>query len=101
MQYKEYKNGIKLSRLGMGAMRLPVLNQDEAQIDYDQAKALIDQCMKGGVNYYDTAFIYHEGKSEEFLGRALAGYPRDTFYVADKFNYQANPDYRAQFQEQQ
>ncbi len=100
MQYKEYKNGIKLSRLGMGAMRLPVLNQDEAQIDYNQAEVLIDQCMKGGVNYYDTAFIYHEGKSEEFLGRALAKYPRDTFYVADKFNYQANPDYRAQFQEQ-
>lgn len=100
MQYKEYKDGVRLSRLGMGAMRLPVHNQDEAQIDYAQAENLIRLCMDSGINYYDTAYIYHEGNSEEFLGRALAQYPRDTFYVADKYNIQAEPDYQKQFQEQ-
>jgi predicted aldo/keto reductase-like oxidoreductase len=54
--------------------------------------------MENGVNYYDTAFIYHDGKSEEFLGKALKKYDRNSFYVADKFNLQALPDYRKQFE---
>lgn len=53
--------------------------------------------MAHGVNYYDTAYIYH---GETVLGRVLSGYPRDSYYVADKFNIQANPDYRFQFQDQ-
>lgn len=56
--------------------------------------------MEAGINYYDTAYIYHNGESEVFVGKALRDYPRDSYYVADKFNYQANPDYRAQFAEQ-
>lgn len=100
MQYKSYKDNIRLSRLGMGVMRLPVLEQDNARIDYERAQELIDLCMEGGVNYYDTAYIYHGGNAEEFLGKALAKYPRDTFYVADKYNFQAEPDYRKQFDEQ-
>lgn len=56
--------------------------------------------MAHGVNYYDTAYIYHGGRSETVLGRVLSGYPRDSYYVADKFNIQANPDYRFQFQDQ-
>lgn len=100
MQYKSYKDNIRLSRLGMGVMRLPVLEQDNARIDVERAQKLIDRCMEGGVNYYDTAYIYHGGKAEEFLGKALAKYPRDTFYVADKYNFQAEPDYRKQFEEQ-
>ena len=100
MQYKSFKNEIRLSRLGMGNMRLPVLNNDDGQIDYEKAKAIIDLCIKNGVNYFDTAYIYHNGKSEEFVGRALAEYPRDSYYVADKYNMMAKPDYRAQFQEQ-
>ncbi len=100
MQYKDYQGGVKLSRLGMGNMRLPVLDGKDAQIDYDKAKAIIDACMAAGVNYYDTAYIYHGGKSEEFVGKALADYPRDSYYVADKFNLMANPDYKAQFDEQ-
>ncbi len=100
MQYKEYKNIPKLSRLGMGLMRLPVINGENSQIDYEKAKALIDRCMADGVNYYDTAYIYHGGKSEEFAGKALSEYPRDSFYVADKFNFQAEPDYAKQFENQ-
>lgn len=101
MQYKDFKDGIKLSRLGMGNMRLPEKEVSGTKvIDYDAAKAIIDAAYKAGVNYYDTAFIYHNGKSEEFVGKALAEYPRDTYYVADKFNFQAEPDYRKQFTEQ-
>lgn len=101
MQYLEYRDGIRLSRLGMGNMRLPVMADVEGKpIDYDRAKAIIDRAMALGVNYYDTAYIYHGGKSEEFTGRALAEYPRDSYYVADKYNLDAEPDYRVQFPEQ-
>ena len=99
MQYKTFKNEICLSRLGMGVMRLPVCGGD-ADIDYEKAQAIIDAAMECGINYYDTAYIYHGGKSEEFLGAALSKYPRDSFYVADKYNLQAEPDYRKQFPEQ-
>lgn len=100
MQYKNFRDEIKLSRLGMGAMRLPVRDGNDALVDYEKAKHLIDLCMEQGINYYDTAYIYHGGKSEEFLGKALAEYSRDSFYVADKYNFQAEPDYRKQFGEQ-
>nr|WP_302142159.1 aldo/keto reductase [uncultured Schaedlerella sp.] len=100
MQYKKFKSSAKLSILGMGAMRLPVVGGDQGNIDYEKAKAIIDRAYQGGVNYYDTAYIYHNGKSEEFLGKALAEYPRESYYVADKFNLQAEPDYKKQFPEQ-
>lgn len=100
MRYKEFKGSAKLSMLGMGAMRLPVIGGDQGNIDYEKAKAIIDRAYQGGVNYYDTAYIYHNGKSEEFLGKALAEYPRESYYVADKFNLQAEPDYKKQFPEQ-
>lgn len=99
MQYKDFRNEIRLSRLGMGVMRLPVCGGD-ADIDYEKAQSIIDAAMESGINYYDTAYIYHGGKSEEFLGAALSKYPRDSFYVADKYNLQAEPDYRKQFSEQ-
>ena len=101
MEYREYKDGIKLSRLGMGNMRLPVKADVEGRpIDYEKAKAIIDRAYKMGVNYYDTAYIYHGGESEVFTGRALAEYPRDSYYVADKYNLDAEPDYTKQFPEQ-
>lgn len=101
MRYKDYKGGIALSKLGMGAMRLPACEDKEGQpIDYEKAQQIIARAMEAGINYYDTAYIYHGGDSEHFLGQALAKYPRDSFYVADKFNLEANPDYRAQFVEQ-
>ena len=56
--------------------------------------------MAQGVNYDDTAYIDHGGKSETGLGQALSRYPRQSYCIADKFNIQANPDYRFQFQDQ-
>ena len=101
MQYKEFQGGVSISRLGMGNMRLPILeDQPGRPIDYEKAAGIIDEAIRMGINYFDTAYIYHGGESEHFTGKALAAYPRDSFYVADKFNLEANPDYRAQFAEQ-
>lgn len=101
MEYKKFKDEIKLSRLGMGNMRLPIKADEPGQhVDYERAKEIIDYAMEQGINYYDTAYIYHNGESEKFVGKALSDYPRDSYYVADKYNLQANPDYRAQFAEQ-
>ena len=84
MIYREFQD-IRLSNLGMGAMRLPVLDGDDARIDEAQTFRMVDAAMAGGVNYYDTAWGYHDGHSELVLGKALARYPRDSFYLADKF----------------
>lgn len=101
MRYEPFRDDIKLSKLGLGAMRLPQTEPGFAKpIDVQKARELVDYCMAHGVNYYDTAYIYHGGKSEVVLGQALSGYPRSSYYVADKFNIQANPDYRLQFQDQ-
>ena len=91
MIYKDFKD-IKLSRLGFGNMRLP--QDGDGNIDYGKARELIDLAMKGGVNYYDTAWVYHGGQSESFLGEALGSYPRDSYYLATKFFIQADEDYR-------
>ena len=101
MKYENFNENVKLSRLGLGAMRLPQTGPGFAgPIDEPKAEEIIDYCMALGVNYYDTAYIYHGGKSKVVLGRALSKYPRESFYIADKFNVQANPDYRTQFAEQ-
>ena len=70
MQYEEFKNGIKLSKLGLGAMRLPQAEPGLGKpIDLPKAQALIDTCMAQGVNYYDTAYIYHGGSRRRFWDR--------------------------------
>ncbi len=84
MLYKEYK-GLKLSALGMGAMRLPVLGSDDSVIDEEAVNKMVAYAMEKGVNYYDTAWGYHSGQSELVMGRALKKYPRESFYLADKF----------------
>lgn len=84
MIYREFQD-LKLSALGMGAMRLPVINGDDASIDEAAAFAMVDEAMAKGVNYYDTAWGYHNGNSELVMGRALARYPREKFYLATKF----------------
>ena len=84
MIYREFQ-GEKLSALGMGAMRLPVVDGDDARIDEAAATAMVDYAMAHGVNYYDTAWGYHNGNSELVMGRALARYPRESYFLADKF----------------
>ena len=84
MVYRDFQ-GIKLSGLGLGAMRLPVVNGDDGNIDREQAKAMVDKAMASGINYYDTAWGYHNGQSEIVVGEALASHPRDSFYIATKF----------------
>ncbi len=84
MIYRDFQ-GMKLSALGFGAMRLPVIGGDDGRIDEDAALRMVDTAMKNGVNYYDTAWGYHDGNSETVMGRALARYPRDSYYVATKF----------------
>jgi predicted aldo/keto reductase-like oxidoreductase len=76
--------GKKVSLLGYGCMRLPRLYEDEQDIDYDQAQEMIDYAYENGVNYFDTAYPYHEGMSETFIGQALQKYPRASFFLADK-----------------
>ena len=101
MEHKAFKDGIQLSRLGMGNMRLPVQGDaPNSPIDFEKAQRLIDTAYAAGVNYYDTAYIYHGGKSEVFTGQALKKYPRESYYVADKYNLEANPDYAFEFADQ-
>lgn len=75
MVYKTFQD-LKLSALGMGCMRLPVLNGDDAKVDEKAAAEMVGYAMAHGVNYYDTAWGYHSGQSELVLGKALAQYPR-------------------------
>ncbi len=73
----------KLSLLGFGAMRLPVLA--DGSIDEPQVREMTRAAMEAGVNYYDTAWPYHNGESERVMGRVLAEYPRDSYYLATKY----------------
>lgn len=84
MIYRDFQ-GLKLSMLGMGAMRLPVLDGDDARIDSATVQKMVDYAMEHGVNYYDTAWGYHDGNSEIEMGKALAKYERGSFYLATKF----------------
>lgn len=84
MIYKKFQD-IQLSALGMGAMRLPVIDEDDSRIDEAAALEMVDYAMEHGVNYYDTAWGYHSGNSELVMGKALARYPREKFYLATKF----------------
>ena len=84
MIYHDFQD-VKLSALGMGAMRLPVVDGDDSKIDEAAAFAMVDEAMARGVNYYDTAWGYHNGNSELVMGKALARHPREKFYLATKF----------------
>ncbi len=84
MIYKDFQ-GLKLSALGMGAMRLPVINGDDSKIDEAAVEKMVAYAMEKGVNYYDTAWGYHAGNSELVMGRVLSEYPRERFYLASKF----------------
>jgi predicted aldo/keto reductase-like oxidoreductase len=79
-------NGIKEnpSILGFGCMRLPRLEPEKPDIDIKQAEEMIDYAYNQGVNYFDTAYPYHEGISKRFIGEALKKYPRDSFFLRQR-----------------
>ncbi|MDR1754674.1 MAG: aldo/keto reductase [Eubacterium sp.] len=83
MRYNKLeKTGENLSLLGFGCMRFPL--EANGRIDRMNAGQMIDKAYKSGVNYFDTAYVYHEGESEVFLGEALLKYPRESYYIATK-----------------
>ena len=84
MVYRDFQD-LRLSGLGFGAMRRPVIDGDDGNIDREKTFEMIDKAMSGGINYYDTAWGYHNGQSEIVLGEALAKYPRESFYISSKF----------------
>lgn len=76
------KLGIETSLLGYGCMRFPT--NAEGKIDREAAQMLLDKAYEQGVNYFDTAYPYHGGESESFVGSVLKKYDRSTFYIATK-----------------
>lgn len=76
------KLGIETSLLGYGCMRFPTTA--EGRIDTVEAEKLLDRAYEQGVNYFDTAYPYHNGESEIFVGNALKKYDRSSFYLATK-----------------
>jgi predicted aldo/keto reductase-like oxidoreductase len=83
MLYKPFQD-LQLSWLGMGNMRLPKIEGQGEKIDEAKAFEIIDCAYQNGVNYFDTAYRYHAGESETFVGKALGRYRRDSFYLASK-----------------
>ena len=81
MIFSEFQDK-KLSLLGFGAMRLPV---KDGQIDQELVEKMVRYGIEHGVNYFDTAYPYHGGMSERVMGKVLSQYPRESYYLADKF----------------
>ncbi len=101
MTYKEFQ-GEQLSNLGLGCMRLPH-GESYEEIDVEQVRQMVAYAMAHGVNYYDTAWGYHNGRSETVMGEVLSAYPRGSFYLATKFpGYDVSnfPKVREIFEEQ-
>ena len=81
MLYNDFQ-GKQLPRLGFGAMRLPEVN---GAVEVEAVREMVGYAMEHGVNYFDTAWPYHGGKSERVMGEVLSAYPRDSYYLADKY----------------
>ena len=84
MIYRDFQ-GLKLSALGFGTMRLPTIGGVYSKIDEKAAAEMFDYAIQHGVNYFDTAWGYHDGESENTDGKILSKYPRESFYLASKF----------------
>ena len=82
MIYNDFK-GMKLSRLGFGCMRFAL--KEDGTVDQDKVDKMFDLAIANGVNYFDTAYPYLDGQSEAAMAHALSRYPRDSYYLADKF----------------
>ena len=85
MEKRLFKGGLhEVSLLGLGAMRLPKVEGMGEKIDFEKAQEIVDYAYAHGVNYYDTAYVYHAGESESFIGPALSKYPRESYFLATK-----------------
>ena len=85
MKYRTIeKSGEKVSLLGFGTMRLPVVNSDMSKVDEAEAIRMIRSAIDQGVNYVDTAYMYHDGFSETVTGKALKDGYREKVLLADK-----------------
>lgn len=93
--------GNRVSTLGMGNMRLPTISSDAwDKVRYNDAQKIIDLCFDSGINYFDTAYVYHKGDSERFLGEALKLRDRHSYYLATKYLVTADSDYKKVLREQ-
>jgi predicted aldo/keto reductase-like oxidoreductase len=85
LETRNFRNiGRDISLLGFGLMRLPLKSKNVRDIDYATAEKMVGRALDMGVNYFDTAWVYHEGESENFAGYALSKYPRDKYCLATK-----------------
>lgn len=84
MIYRKFQD-LQLSGLGLGMMRLPVLDGDDNAVDEAKTAEMINFCLQNGINYFDTAWGYHGGNSELTAGKILIRYPRESYYLASKF----------------
>jgi len=79
---RPYRNtGMTMPLLGFGLMRLP---QKDGKVDYATAEAMVAKAMAAGCNYFDTAYMYHGGESERFVGDVLSKYPRESYFLTSK-----------------
>ena len=101
LKTRRFENlGIETKLLGFGCMRFPT---KDGEIDEVEAEKMVDNAYVAGVNYYDTAYVYHGGKSESFIGKALSKYPRDSYFIATKlpmFSIDKKEDVRRVIEEQ-
>ena len=96
---RKYKD-IEVPLLGLGCMRLPMKNDE---IDMQELEKMVEYCMQHGANYFDTAYMYVEGKSENAIGKVLKNYKREDFILADKspiYKMRTREDVRKIFNEQ-
>ena len=84
MVHKKFQN-LELSGLGLGMRRLPVVDGDDSRVDETAAAEMIDCAYQSGINYFDTAWGYHNGNSELVAGKLLGRYPRESYFLASKF----------------
>lgn len=104
MKYRKLgKTGEEVSVLGFGCMRLPTIDGQDGQIDEVKAVEMVRHAIDNGINYLDTAYFYHGGKSEEFVGKVIRDGYREKTYVATKLplgNVNCEEDVEKLFNEQ-